>query len=97
MPHQVTIQPSGHQFTVNVDPYLVPGNPGSGLLPYIQAGDGGTPGAADTRMQAYNYRMCLTNNSATRIPIHLADTGQRSRRNPVVHSAAALHAVTAPA
>ena len=33
-----------HQFTVPVDPYLKPGDPGSGLLPFIQPGDGGTPG-----------------------------------------------------
>ncbi len=58
-----------HQFTVNVDPYIVPGNPASGLLPHIQPGDGGAPGDADARMQAYNYRMCLTNNAANRIPI----------------------------
>ena len=30
-----------HQFTVPVDPYLKAGDPGSGLLPFIQAGDGG--------------------------------------------------------
>lgn len=58
-----------HQFTVNVDPYIVPGNPASGLLPYIQPGNGGIPEDADARMQAYNYRMCLTNNAANRIPI----------------------------
>ncbi len=58
-----------HQFTVNVDPYIVPGNPASGLLPHIQPGDGGNPGDADARMQAYNYRMCLTNNAANRLPI----------------------------
>jgi hypothetical protein len=58
-----------HQFTVNVDPYVVPGNPASGLLPYIQPGNGGTPGDGDERIQAYNFRMCLTNNAANRLPI----------------------------
>jgi hypothetical protein len=58
-----------HQFTVNVDPYVVPGSPASGLLPFIQAGDGGVPGSADSRIQAYNYRLCLTTNSANRLPI----------------------------
>jgi hypothetical protein len=58
-----------HQFTVNVDPYETPGNPASGLLPFIQPGNGGTPGAGDDRVQAYNYRMCLTNNAANRIAI----------------------------
>ena len=33
-----------HQFTVPVDPYRKPGDPDSGLLPFIQPGDGGTPG-----------------------------------------------------
>ncbi|HZJ14792.1 MAG TPA: FAD-dependent oxidoreductase, partial [Chthoniobacteraceae bacterium] len=58
-----------HQFTVNVDPYVTPGNPASGLLPYIQPGNGGTPGAGDNKVQAYNYRMCLTTNAANRLPI----------------------------
>jgi hypothetical protein len=58
-----------HQFPVNVDPYVIPGNPASGLLPYIQPGNGGTSGGGDQRVQAYNYRMCLTNNAANRLPI----------------------------
>lgn len=58
-----------HQFNVAVDPYIVPGNPASGLLPFIQAGNGGTPGAGDSRVQAYNYRLCLTTNAANRIAI----------------------------
>jgi hypothetical protein len=58
-----------HQFNVNVDPYVIPGNAGSGLLPFIQSGNGGTPGNGDSKLQAYNYRMCLTNNSANRLPI----------------------------
>lgn len=58
-----------HQFTVNVDPYVIPGNPASGLLPFIQPGNGGTPGEGDARIQAYNYRLCLTNVAANRIPI----------------------------
>lgn len=58
-----------HQFTVNVDPYVTPGNPASGLLPFIQPGNGGTVGAGDSRVQAYNYRLCLTTNAANRLPI----------------------------
>jgi hypothetical protein len=58
-----------HQFNVNVDPYVIPGNPASGLLPFIQEGNGGTPGEGDTKLQAYNYRMCLTTNAANRLPI----------------------------
>lgn len=57
-----------HQFSVNVDPYVVPGNPASGLLPFIQPGDGGTPGDGDQRIQAFNYRLCFTQNATNRLP-----------------------------
>lgn len=58
-----------HQFTVAVDPYIKPGDPTSGLLPYIQAGGGEKPGAGDRRIQAYNYRLCFTTNVANRGPL----------------------------
>ena len=57
-----------HQFTVQVDPYLTPGQPASGLLPFIQPGDGGTPGEGDRRVQAYNFRLCMTRTPANRVP-----------------------------
>ena len=56
-----------HQFNVNVDPYVIPGNPASGLLPFIQPGDGGTPGEGDYRIQAFNYRLCFTQNATNRL------------------------------
>ncbi len=62
-----------HQFAVGVDPYLTPGDPGSGLLPHIQPGDGGTPGSGDARVQAYNFRLCLTQDPANRIEIGAPD------------------------
>ena len=55
-----------HQFTVPVDPYQKAGDPASGLLPFIQAGDGRVPGEGDHRLQAYNYRLCFTTNAANR-------------------------------
>jgi hypothetical protein len=58
-----------HQFTVAVDPYNKPGDPGSGLLPFIQPGDGGKPGDGDKSVQAYNYRLCFTTNVANRMPM----------------------------
>ena len=57
-----------HQFTVPVDPYVKPADPNSGLLPFIQPGDGGQPGAGDHRVQAYNFRLCYTKVSANRLP-----------------------------
>ncbi|MSU62409.1 MAG: FAD-dependent oxidoreductase [Pedosphaera sp.] len=58
-----------HQFIVPVDPYIKPGESGSGLLPFIQAGDGGQPGDGDRRVQTYNYRLCFTTNAANRLPV----------------------------
>ncbi len=58
-----------HQFIVPVDPYKIPGDPKSGLLPYIQPGDGGAPGSGDRRVQTYNFRLCFTTNVANRLPI----------------------------
>jgi hypothetical protein len=57
-----------HQFLYKVDPYVIPGDPSSGLLPRIDAAPIGTEGQADQRVQAYCYRMCLTNHPENRIP-----------------------------
>ncbi len=57
-----------HQFKVPIDPYVVEGDPGSGLLPGIQSGGPGTEGSGDHQVQAYNFRMCLTDNPANRKP-----------------------------
>lgn len=58
-----------HQFTALVDPYLKPGNAKSGLLPWIQDQSPGAPGAGDRSVQAYNFRLCLTQNPTNQIPI----------------------------
>ncbi len=57
-----------HQFTLDVDPYVKPGDPASGLLPFIQPGDGGQPGDGDKCVQAYNFRLCMTRTAANRVP-----------------------------
>jgi hypothetical protein len=49
-----------HQFDVDVDPYLVPGDPSSGLLPGVHGENPGDNGDADSRIQAYCFRLCLT-------------------------------------
>ncbi|MBW4705275.1 FAD-dependent oxidoreductase [Micromonospora sp. RL09-050-HVF-A] len=56
-----------HQFTLPVDPYVVPGSPASGLLPGISAAPVAGNGTGDDRIQAYNFRMCLTQ-AAGRVP-----------------------------
>jgi hypothetical protein len=59
-----------HQFKLNIDPYRTPGRPESGLLPYIQSGDGGKPGDGDKRVQTYNFRLCMTHTKANLVPWH---------------------------
>jgi hypothetical protein len=58
-----------HQFTVDVDPYVKPGDPNSGLLSFILPGDGGQPGEGDACIQAYNFRLCYTRIPANRLPL----------------------------
>jgi hypothetical protein len=52
-----------HQFSVPVNPRNESGN----LLPLIFAGEGGEPGAADRKVQAYNFRLCMTQNPKNRL------------------------------
>jgi hypothetical protein len=56
-------------FIKDVDPYIKPGDPSSGLLPHVHKINGLTNGQGDKKIQAYNYRVCLTSNPANRIPI----------------------------
>ena len=65
----VRAQTPSHQFTVPVDPYVIAGDPGSGLLPFIQPGPAGEPGAGDKKVQTYNYRLCFTTNAANRMKV----------------------------
>ena len=57
-----------HWFAKNIDPYVVPGNPSSGLLPRISKDDPGKKGDGDHRIQAYCFRMCLSSHPDNRIP-----------------------------
>ncbi len=57
-----------HQLQPGVDPYVKPGDPSSGLLPGVVAGPPGPDGSGDRRVQAYNFRMCVTDVEANRIP-----------------------------
>jgi hypothetical protein len=57
-----------HNFVPGVDPYVVKGKPSSGLLPYIGKAGPGITGSDDNKIQAYCYRMCLTDHPDNRIP-----------------------------
>lgn len=58
-----------NQLPNNIDPYIVKGDPKSGLLPGVNPVLGGAKGDADHRLQAYCYRMCLTDSPDNRIMI----------------------------
>ncbi|MBM4154182.1 MAG: FAD-dependent oxidoreductase [Lentisphaerae bacterium] len=58
----------GHYFKKPVDPYVKPGDPSSGLLPRIAKTPPGENGSGDAGVQAYCYRMCLTDCPENRIP-----------------------------
>ncbi len=57
-----------HQFENDISAYVVPGDPTSGLLPRVSAEPPGVQGEADHRVQAYNFRMCLTRVPENRVP-----------------------------
>jgi len=57
-----------HNFVDGVDPYIKKGDPNSGLLPNINPNGPGELGAGDHHIQAYCFRMCLTDHPDNRIP-----------------------------
>ncbi|MCM2374539.1 FAD-dependent oxidoreductase [Rhodopirellula sp. ICT_H3.1] len=60
-----------HHFDVlsqRVDPYVVPGDPASGVIPLVSAEPPGAYGSGDKRVQAYCFRTCLTNFDPNRVP-----------------------------
>lgn len=67
-----------HQFALPVDAYRIEGDPSSGLLPGIEAEEP-VQGAGDHRLQAYNFRLCLSSNPANQIPFTEPEDYDRSR------------------
>lgn len=58
-----------HQFPDSIDPYIVPGDPSSGLCWGIQDRELQPRGTGDSLVQAYNYRLCLTKDTTNMIPL----------------------------
>lgn len=58
-----------NQLPDGIDPHVKPGDPASGLLPGVLPDAGGADGTADTRLQAYCYRMVLTDIAANRVAV----------------------------
>ncbi len=58
-----------HQFPDGIDPYKIAGKPESGLLWGISAEKLAEIGSGDKKLQAYNFRLCLTDSIENQIPI----------------------------
>lgn len=58
-----------HQFPDGIDPWKIPGRRESGLLWGISADALDSAGAGNKKVQAYNFRVCLTDEPSNRIPI----------------------------
>ena len=59
----------GNQLPDGIDPYVTPGDPSSGLLPGVNPAQGGPVGAGDHRLQAYCYRLVLTDVPTNRVAV----------------------------
>ena len=60
-----------HHFGVlseRISPYVIPGDPNSGVLPRISTEPPGKYGTGDKRVQAYCYRYCATDHPENRVP-----------------------------
>lgn len=64
---------TGHQFPDGIDPYVVRGDAGSGLIWGIRDGELLPDGTGDQKVQAYNYRIALSNDPANQVPITKPD------------------------
>ncbi len=59
----------GHYFKDKISPYKIPGDTSSGLLPRISTEVPGENGTGDHKVQAYCYRLCLTQHQDNKVPI----------------------------
>jgi hypothetical protein len=59
----------GHYFKDKIDPYKTVGVPSSGLLPRISPETIAPNGSGDKKIQAYCYRLCLTQLPGNKLPI----------------------------
>jgi len=68
-----------HQFPNGIDPYKIPGKPKSGLLWGISNKPLAEIGSGDRNIQAYNFRICLSNDVNNQIAITRPDSYDSSR------------------
>lgn len=65
---QTEVFQHGHHFKTKISPYKIENDPKSGLLPEVSDKPAGEYGSGDNKIQAYCFRMCLSNHPDNRIP-----------------------------
>lgn len=70
---QVGVLHHGHWFKSDISPYKTSGDSSSGLLYGVSADLPGVHGEGDHRLQAYCFRMCLSNHPENRVPFPKPD------------------------
>ena len=76
---QTGVYHHSHYFKDSISAYITPGDPESGLLPRVSAEDPGKKGEGDHRVQAYCFRMCLTDHPENRVPFPMPENYDASQ------------------
>ncbi len=63
----------GHYFKSDISPYVVPGDPSSGIVPRVSSEDPGEKHSGDDKIQAYCFRTCMTDHEPNRLPFPKPD------------------------
>jgi len=71
-----------------IDPYRIKGDPESGIMQGVNARIDQIDGAGDDKLQAYCYRMCLTNDPANRIKVQKPEGYQKADFELVIRATA---------
>jgi hypothetical protein len=62
-----------HQFPDGIDPFKIPGDPSSGLLWGISPEELQPDGIGDKKVQAYNFRLCMTQDTSNMIHVTMPE------------------------
>ncbi len=68
-----------HWFRAKISPYKIPDDPSSGVLPLISTESPGEYGSPDDKIQAYCFRLCMTNHDENRLPFPQPDNYDASQ------------------
>ncbi|MDX1640664.1 MAG: FAD-dependent oxidoreductase [Balneolaceae bacterium] len=62
-----------------IDPYISPGDPSSGIIGGVSVAPPGKKGSGDHRVQAYCFRMCLSDHPDNKVPFPKPDNYEPSQ------------------